>query len=71
MLLVLVILVGTAGYMAIEGWHALEALYMTVITITTVGYGEEAAEGRGQQSRAPLPDRRPAYGTYNFKACGD
>lgn len=40
MLLVLVILVGTAGYMAIEGWHALEALYMTVITITTVGYGE-------------------------------
>ncbi len=32
MLLVLVILVGTAGYMSIEGWHALEALYMTVIT---------------------------------------
>jgi len=26
--------------MAIEGWHTLEALYMTVITITTVGYGE-------------------------------
>ncbi len=40
MMLVLVILVGTVGYMAIEGWHAFEALYMTVITITTVGYGE-------------------------------
>jgi len=39
-MLVLVILVGTAGYMAIEGWNTLEALYMTVITITTVGYGE-------------------------------
>lgn len=26
--------------MAIEGWNAFEALYMTVITITTVGYGE-------------------------------
>jgi voltage-gated potassium channel len=40
MMLVMVILLGTAGYMAIEGWNAFEALYMTVITITTVGYGE-------------------------------
>jgi len=42
-MLVLIILIGTAGYMTIEGWHALEALYMTVITITTVGYGEVRA----------------------------
>ena len=39
-LLILVTLIGTAGYVAIEGWNAFEALYMTVITITTVGYGE-------------------------------
>ncbi|HDZ90948.1 MAG: potassium channel protein [Deltaproteobacteria bacterium] len=39
-LLALIILVGTGGYMLIEGWSAFEALYMTVITITTVGYGE-------------------------------
>ncbi len=46
-MLFLVIFIGTAGYMTIEGWHALEALYMTVITITTVGYGEvrEVSEG--------------------------
>lgn len=31
---------GVLGYMAIEGWQAQEALYMTVITITAVGYSE-------------------------------
>ncbi len=39
-LLTLVLLFGTLGYMLIEGWPLLEALYMTVITITTVGFGE-------------------------------
>jgi voltage-gated potassium channel len=31
---------GTLGYMLIEGWSAFDGLYMTVITIATVGYGE-------------------------------
>lgn len=31
---------GTAGYMLIEGWNALDAFYMTAITLTTVGFGE-------------------------------
>jgi len=31
---------GTAGYMMIERWSAWDAFYMTVITITTVGYRE-------------------------------
>ena len=34
------LLIGTAGYMFIEGWKAFDALYMTVITVGTVGYGE-------------------------------
>ncbi|PJF40124.1 MAG: potassium channel protein [Phototrophicales bacterium] len=34
------VLVGTAGYMLIEGWNIIDALYMTVITLTTVGFGE-------------------------------
>jgi voltage-gated potassium channel len=39
-LLVSVIVGGTVGYVAIEGWSAWDAFYMTVITITTVGYKE-------------------------------
>jgi len=39
-LLVSVIVGGTVGYVAIEGWNAWDAFYMTVITITTVGYKE-------------------------------
>jgi voltage-gated potassium channel len=32
--------VGTFGYMWIEHWSAFDALYMTVITLSTVGFGE-------------------------------
>ncbi|MBI5202229.1 MAG: potassium channel protein [Elusimicrobia bacterium] len=31
---------GTAGYRLIEGWPLFDSLYMTVITLATVGYGE-------------------------------
>jgi len=37
---VLLVLVGTLGYHLIEGWPWFDSLYMTVITITTVGYLE-------------------------------
>jgi len=35
-----VIGIGTIGYSLIEGWNLLEALYMTVITLSTVGFRE-------------------------------
>lgn len=34
------IFIGTIGYVMVEGWSAFDSLYMTIITITTVGYGE-------------------------------
>jgi voltage-gated potassium channel len=34
------VLVGTCGYMFIEGWAFDDAFYMTIITLATVGYGE-------------------------------
>jgi voltage-gated potassium channel len=39
-LLLLIISVGTTGYVVIEGWSPWDALYMTVTTMTTVGYRE-------------------------------
>jgi voltage-gated potassium channel len=39
-LLVVVFFSGVSGYMLIEGWGFLDALFMTVITISTVGYME-------------------------------
>ena len=32
--------IGTTGYVLIEGWTPFEALYMTVITLGSVGFGE-------------------------------
>ncbi|MDP3028574.1 MAG: NAD-binding protein [Deltaproteobacteria bacterium] len=39
-ILIFVIAFGTSGYMLIEKWDFSDALYMTIITVTTVGYGE-------------------------------
>lgn len=36
----IVVLIGAAGYVLIEGWPLVDALYMVVTTITTVGFGE-------------------------------
>jgi voltage-gated potassium channel len=34
------LMLGTTGYMLIEGWSLLDALFMTAITLSTVGYGQ-------------------------------
>jgi len=39
-LIAAVTVVGTVGYTLIEGWTLWDSFYMTLITITTVGYGD-------------------------------
>jgi voltage-gated potassium channel len=34
------LIVGTIGYILIEGWSISDALFMTAITLSTVGFGE-------------------------------
>ncbi len=38
--IILIISVGSAGYVMIEKWNLLDSLYMTIITIASVGYKE-------------------------------
>ena len=46
MFLVLIVS-GILGYMSIEGWDLLDSIYMTIITLSTVGYGEVREIGPG------------------------
>lgn len=39
-LLAIILLIGVSGYKMISGYSWIDALYMTVITMTTVGFGE-------------------------------
>ncbi len=40
LVLLLLAVLGTTGYMLLEGMRPIDAVYMTVITLATVGYGE-------------------------------
>jgi voltage-gated potassium channel len=39
-LIALIVSFGTIGYMGVEGWDFIDSLYMTIITLTTVGFKE-------------------------------
>ena len=39
-IIVIAIGFGTLGYRLLEGWSFVDALYMTIITMTTVGFAE-------------------------------
>ena len=42
-LLLLIVITGMLGYMIIEGYNPIDAIYMTIITMATVGFREVAA----------------------------
>ena len=37
-LLALIVIVGTLGFIVVEGWSLLDSFYQTIITISTVGF---------------------------------
>ncbi len=39
-IIIIVIIIGTSWYSIIEGWSFIDALFMTVITVTTIGFKE-------------------------------
>jgi voltage-gated potassium channel len=48
--LLAMVISGTLGYMLIEGWGWFDSLFMTIITLSTIGYGEThplSQAGRG------------------------
>ena len=40
LVLLLIVFVGTFGYVFFEGWTLLDSFYQTIITVSTVGFGE-------------------------------
>ncbi len=39
-LLPVIVIIGTLGYWGIESWSLLDSIYMTIITLATIGYHE-------------------------------
>jgi voltage-gated potassium channel len=49
-----VVIFGTAGYTWIEGWTAWQSLFFTLVTLTTVGYGDYGLSEHGERFTAVL-----------------
>jgi voltage-gated potassium channel len=62
----LVLSLGTTGFVLIEGWDVWRSLYFTVITITTVGFGDEGIGEMGKRFTTVLLLGGIATATYAF-----
>ncbi|HET6489194.1 MAG TPA: potassium channel protein [Syntrophales bacterium] len=45
--IMILIVIGTVGFYFIEGWNVLESFYTTVMTLTTIGYGDFVPRTQG------------------------
>jgi len=67
------IVAGTSGYMILEGWSLEDALYMTMITLTTVGFREVReldASGRAWTSLVAVAGVAIIFGTVSLMVEG-
>ena len=48
-LMAIVTCLGTIGFVEIEGWDVWRAFYFTIVTVTTVGYGDEGLSDSGKK----------------------
>lgn len=65
-LMALVFITGTFGFVEIEKWDVWRALYFTLITITTVGYGDEGLSDSGKMFASVLLVGGVLSGSYTL-----
>ncbi len=66
------LVLGTIGYIVLEDWPLLDAFYMTVITISTVGFGEiRAISDTGRLFTAVLIVSGVGAAAYTFSSVAD
>ena len=69
LIFVAIVVVGSVGYVVIEGWSWIDAFYMAIITVTTVGFGEvHPLTSAGRLFTSVLVVLGVAAITYSFTA---
>ena len=61
-----VVIVGSVGFVFVEGWSFWRGLYFTLVTITTVGYSDEGISEAGRIYRVFLLTGGSGVASYTF-----
>lgn len=64
--LVSILTIGVCGLMTIEGWDFWTAFFFTIVTVTTVGYGDEGISQAGERFTALLMVGGIGTASYTF-----
>lgn len=64
--LALIIAIGTIGFSLVEGWTLWRSMFFTLVTVTTVGYGDEGIGDNGRLFTVALLLGGVAAATFGF-----